>query len=107
MKTFVQFRETRTTTWINKTNSFHPCEPYEVDCMGSVGVFILDGRNSIENLIEDAKKQVSRLHNIKPWISSFRIMRGDRIDRGTILTEVKVECVELSDGIHHTFTRVR
>ena len=104
MRTYAQFCETRTTTFNNKSMKFEPCEPFEVDCIGTTGVFILDGRNSVDTMIYDAMDQVKRLHNIKPWITSFKIIKSVSIGgSGQVLANVKVNAEQLTNGIKHTF----
>ncbi len=104
MRTYVQFCETRTNKFNNSTMQFEPCEPFEVDCIGTTGVYILDGRNSVDNMIYDAMEQVKRLHNIKPWISSFKIIKSVSIGgNGTVMANVKVNAEQLPNGIKHTF----
>jgi hypothetical protein len=104
MKAYVQFCETRTTTFNNTTMKFESCEPVQVDCIGSAGVFTLDGRNSLDTMIYDAMEQVKRLHNIKPYITSFKIIQSERIgDGGKVLANVVVDSEQLPNGIKHTF----
>ena len=45
---------------------------------GSDSVFILDGRNRLETMIDDAHERMHRLRFVKPWYASFRIMQGSR-----------------------------
>ena len=44
--------------------------------LGSDGVFILDGRKTLEHMIEDAKEQMHRLRFVQTY-SKFRIMKGN------------------------------
>ena len=83
---------------------FEECTPFEVDCVASSGIFILDGRNNLNTMIEDAKQQVKRLQDIKPGISSFKIMKGD-LKNSRCVSHISVHRESLPDGIKYTFTR--
>ncbi len=63
MKYFVQFKET------GLDGTLH-------DAMGSDGIFILDGRNNIQTMIQDAYNQMNRLRFVKKY-QFFEIHRGD------------------------------
>lgn len=52
-----------------------------VDAMGSDGVFILDGRNTIATMIEDAKTRMEKLELVQPYYLGFEINRGDRFEK--------------------------
>ena len=104
MKAYVQFMETRTQKFNNSTMQFESCTPFEVDCIASNGIFILDGRNSLETMIEDAKQQVKRLQYVKPFISSFKIMKGD-LKRSQCVAHVSVHSEQLPNEIKYTFTQ--
>ena len=47
------------------------------EALGSDGVFILDGRNSTYNMINDGRDRAWQLRNIKKFYG-FKIMRGER-----------------------------
>jgi len=49
----------------------------DIDCLGSDGVFILDGRNKLSTMIYNCKVQMKRLRQIKE-ITSFKIVKSDR-----------------------------
>jgi len=102
MNVYVQFCETRTNDFNHNTMTFEECTPYEVDCLGSDGVFILDGRNTIDTMIDDAIQQVKRLQYVKPWITSFKIIKGKKFGEGRTLANVKVKCETLPNGIKYS-----
>ena len=53
---------------------------------GSDGVYILDGRNNIDNMISDAKKRMEKMRTIHPDICGFKIIKAQRFsDVGTVL----------------------
>ena len=89
MKAYVQFTETVDITFNRVIMEWVKCEPQEKDCIGSDGVFILDGRNSIDTMIEDAKDRAKKLKNIKPWISGFKIIKGD-FNNGRVVATIKL-----------------
>ena len=45
--------------------------------LGSDGVFILDGRNTLETMKRDAQERLFRLRNVRQ-IDGYRIMKGER-----------------------------
>ena len=79
MKYYAQFTQFQTTKWNQAECRYIPCTPYYQDILGSSGVCILDGRNSMNTMINDAKIQAQRLQPITP-IHGIRIMRGNRFD---------------------------
>ena len=79
MTYYAQFAQLQTTRWNQAECRYIPCTPYYQDILGSMGVYILDGRNTLDNMIFDAKIQAQRLQSIKP-IHGIRIMRGNRFD---------------------------
>jgi len=85
MKYYVQFEETRKDKWNDKTRGFEDCTPYQVDAIGSDGVYILDGRNSLNTMIQDAKDR-AKLINLLCHFTGFKIVRGSRFsDNNTVL----------------------
>ena len=74
MKYYVQFEEKRNYAWNSSTNNIEEVPEYFVDCLGSSGIFILDGRNRLDTMIQDAKNQAKRLW-VKP--DAFKIMKGN------------------------------
>ena len=50
----------------------------EIECSGSDGVFILDGRNRLDIMIQDAKDRIRQLRFVKSDIVAFSICKGDR-----------------------------
>lgn len=52
-------------------------EKFPVDALGSDGVFILDGRNSLNTMKTDAKKRIEQLKNVRTFVG-FKIMKGER-----------------------------
>ena len=63
MKYFVQFLHV-------KDNELH-------ENIGSDGVFILDGRNTLDTMKCDAQERLFRLRNVSR-IDGYRIMKGER-----------------------------
>jgi len=60
------------------------------DATGSDGVFILDGRNSLENMIIDANERMKQLSKVRTF-KGFDIIRGDKIrDGNTVMYRVAV-----------------
>ena len=52
-----------------------------VESLGSDGIFMLDGRNKLETMIDDSKDRFTRMtKNIHPEYIGFRIMKGPRLD---------------------------
>jgi hypothetical protein len=91
MKYYAQFMEPRNKSFNSKTMMFEECTPYEVECVGTDGVFILDGRNSIDTMINDAKDRANKLRNVKPQISSFKIIKGEKfINEGSVVYEGRI-----------------
>lgn len=74
MKAYVQFYKTKG-SW-SKENGFQYLPGEHVEACGSDGVFILDGRNSLETQIQDAKDRMFKLRNVQNF-SGFAIMKGD------------------------------
>lgn len=80
MKNYVQFLE--------KKMVFSPIEGLTEtdecsDALGSDGVFILDGRNSLNVMIDDARKRLEQMNNIKSFVG-FKIMKGSRFDDSNV-----------------------
>ncbi len=48
------------------------------ELLGSDGVFILDGRNSLGGMCKDSIERASQLKNVQPHIIGFKIMKGKR-----------------------------
>ena len=63
MKYFAQFLHV-------KDNELH-------ENIGSDGVFILDGRNTLDTMKRDAQERLFRLRNVSR-IDGYRIMKGER-----------------------------
>ena len=58
-----------------------------VEAMGSDGVFILDGRNSMDTMTVDAITQFHRMNkNIHTYVG-WRIMKGSRFDNSKMIKE--------------------
>jgi hypothetical protein len=53
-----------------------------VEAMGSDSVFILDGRNKPDTMINDSLIRMNQLRNIHPDYIGFRIYQGERIQDG-------------------------
>ena len=55
--------------------------------LGSDGVFILDGRNSLDTMKVDAMIRMNQLRNVA-CIDGYRIIKADRFtDEGTVIYE--------------------
>ena len=58
----------------------------EIDEMlGSDGVFILDGRNNMNTMINDSKKRINQLKNVQSGIVGFKIHKGERFSNSKCL----------------------
>ena len=57
-----------------------------VEVMGSDGVFILDGRNNLRTMSQDAMKRMHKLRNVCK-IDGYKIMKGERFDNSVCLYE--------------------
>ena len=75
MKYYAQFTQIRDTKWSQDTCEWTPCTPYHQDILGSIGIFILDGRNNLDTMIHDAIDQAMRLAQVSK-IDGFRIMNS-------------------------------
>ena len=75
MKYYAQFTHINNTKWNQETCERAVCAPYHQDKLGSDGVFILDGRNSLFTMIQDAKNQANRLTQVAT-IDGLRIMKA-------------------------------
>lgn len=53
-----------------------------VDAMGSDGVFILDGRNTLETMMNDAVDRKHQLRIVHKYVG-WSIRQGDRLDNAT------------------------
>ena len=51
-----------------------------VDALGTDGVYILDGRNSLTKMISDSKNQMKRMRHMHPNYIGFAIKEGTRFD---------------------------
>lgn len=53
---------------------------------GSDSVYILDGRNSIDNMIFDAERRMEKMRTIHTYIIGYKIIKAQSLlDTGTIL----------------------
>jgi len=57
-----------------------------VEALGSDSVFILDGRNSINTMIQDGIAQANRLKAIQPYYIKFEVRQGNIKHNHTIAT---------------------
>lgn len=64
MKYYVQFKK------YNLANEIS-------DCLGTDGVYILDGRNKLNTMIVDAFEQIYRLRRVQKGIIGFVIHKGN------------------------------
>jgi hypothetical protein len=76
MKYFVQFL-TLSSGQTFKDGKMINVEKFPIEAMGSDGVYILDGRNSLETMKDDAKNRIEKLKNVQSYLG-FKIMRGER-----------------------------
>jgi len=87
MNVYAQFYVMDTTKWTAK--GYITVEPYVRELLGSDGVFILDGRNSIDTMIQDAKTRADKMKNVKT-IHGFKIIKANKFsDTGKILCDIK------------------
>lgn len=57
-----------------------------IEMCGSDGVYILDGRNNIDNMIIDAEMRLQKIRMIHPGICGYEIIKAQRLsDVGTVL----------------------
>jgi hypothetical protein len=57
-----------------------------IEMCGSDSVYILDGRNNLENMVCDAEKRMEKMRTIHADICGYKIIRAQRLsDIGTIL----------------------
>ena len=76
MKYYVQYQQTITSTWSSEENKFLPCKPEQWDMLGSDGVYILDGRNNLETMVNDANRRWGKLLK-KDMITGYKIIKAD------------------------------
>lgn len=57
------------------------------EALGSDAVFILDGRNTLENMIVDAIKQFHRMNKNLHSYCGWRIMKGSRFNNSVLVKE--------------------
>jgi len=57
----------------------------EIECLGSDGVFILDGRNNLSTMINDSIKRINQLKNVVPYITGFSIEKGNRFSNSVTI----------------------
>lgn len=82
MKYYAQFLENSSgQTWCPIKKGLVSAPITIVDAMGSDGVFILDGRNSLSTMINDATKRMKSLSKVKPNYIGFKIMRGEKFTK--------------------------
>ena len=85
MKYYCQFTRTQKIEY-NKSMQAIPCKPYQMDILGSNSVFILDGRNSIDTMINDCIEQKSC--KVSKEITGFKIVRANSfLEEGSIIYE--------------------
>jgi hypothetical protein len=78
MKYYVEFLEKRSYTFDEKNMRHVDCKPYLTTPVGSDSVCILDGRLSLENMINAAIDQKKNLKKVQPHYNGFRIRKGER-----------------------------
>ena len=85
MKYYCQFTRTQSIEYNDKMQAI-ACKPYQQDILGSDNVFILDGRNNIDTMIQACIEQWQCRKNIYKDITGFKIVQANnfRIE-GTII----------------------
>lgn len=74
MKYYVQFMDYSVPgSWNNHKSEL-------IDACGDTGVYILDGRSSVENMRRDALKRAQRMEHYKRF-AAFRIVKADGFNR--------------------------
>ena len=63
----------------------------KTEILGSDGVYILDGRNSLPTMIEDAKKRINQIKNIHSDIIAFTIHKGERFSNSQLIYDSNPE----------------
>ena len=77
MKYYAQLLTTQLCKWDQEKMELVDLEePLVVESMGSDGVLILDGRNSLRTHIIDGEEYRARMKRVHPDICGFRIMKG-------------------------------
>ena len=71
-KYFVQLFITRDHSWDDDLRRLTPCTPRYVEKLGSLGVYLLDGRNKLSTMIDDAEKRAA----LFPGVKHFEIRKG-------------------------------
>ena len=85
MKYYAQITELNNMRWNPETSKIEKVEPYQVDCLGSEGVIILDGRLSLESMKEVTRAYIKRLKSIHPNMSGFQIYKASNFYDTTFL----------------------
>jgi len=62
----------------------------KMQAMGSDGVFILDGRNTLANMIIDGHKRAYQLRFVEKFIG-FKVMRCSRYFDGQAITDIMIK----------------
>lgn len=73
---YAKFYKRRTTKWNDVIFRYQSCTPYLKEGLGSDSVFILDGRNNLQNMIYDCRQRMKRLEKVQHYVH-FEIRRGD------------------------------
>lgn len=90
MKVYCQFQKL-STGYIPNTTPPQFSDEYKkpIDALGSDGVFILDGRNSLSTQIEDSLTRLEKI-NRNNSIVSFKIVKADSfLDEGRVVYQHK------------------
>ncbi len=77
MKYYVQYEQTITSAWSSEEGKYVPIKPEQWDMLGSDGVYILDGRNSLETMKQDAQERWGKLEK-RRMITGYRIVKAER-----------------------------
>jgi hypothetical protein len=63
----------------------------KTEIIGSNGVYILDGRNKLLTMIEDARKRISQMKGVHSDIVAFTIHRGERFSKSQLIYDSNPE----------------
>ena len=84
MKYHAQFQVLHNQVWDKQQGELVEVIPYLQDKLGSDGVYILDGRNSLSTMIQDCYDRIDRLKNIYR-VDGFEIRRGTKFSDSKVI----------------------
>jgi hypothetical protein len=83
MKVYVQFYHLSTGY---EGTQFSESNKKPIELCGSDGVFILDGRNSLETMKDDANDRMQKLNKFGEQITGYKIVRANSfLDNGKVV----------------------